>query len=119
MLLVMVCHLTMKIWQSNLNQFDVYINPIAKGRSLYPYVCCLQSDLLDGLSTRVICFVTGDPTMAFDKVSVPALIDDTEFYLCMNVVATIESKRLNNLVCNLSDWRSDIVNAYDALLMGI
>ncbi|WP_133471307.1 CcdB family protein [Paraglaciecola marina] len=102
-----------------MNQFDIYINPIAKGRGLYPYVCCLQSELLDGLSTRVVCFVTGDATVAFDKVSVPIIIDNTEFHLCMNVVATIESNRLSGLVCNVIDWRNDIVNAYDALLMGI
>lgn len=102
-----------------MNQFDVYINPIAKGRVLYPYVCCLQSELLDGLSTKVVCFVTSDPNVAFDKVSVPISIGDTEFHLCMNVMATIESHRLSDLVCNLMDSRGDIVNAYDALFMGI
>lgn len=102
-----------------MKQFDVYLNPIAKGRALYPYVCCLQSELLDGLSTRVVCFVTGDATVAFDKVSVPISIDNTDFHLCMNVIATIESNRLSELVCNVIDSRDCIVNAYDALLMGI
>jgi hypothetical protein len=102
-----------------MKQFDVYINPIAKGRALYPYVCCLQSELLHSLSTRVVCFVTGDPTVAFDKVSVPICINDTELHLCMNVVATIESNRLSDLVCNVIESRDSIVNAYDALLMGI
>jgi|TARA_R110000868_G_scaffold199976_6_gene447157 hypothetical protein len=102
-----------------MKQFDVYFNPIAKGRVLYPYVCCLQSELLDGLSTRVVCFVTGDATVAFDKVSVPISIDNTEFHLCMNVMATIEGNRLRDLVCNIIDSRDAIVNAYDALLMGI
>ena len=102
-----------------MKQFDVYTNPIAKGRVLYPYVCCLQSELLHSLSTRVVCFVTGDPTVAFDKVSVPICINDTQFHLCMNVVATIESNRLSELVCNVIESRNEIVNAYDALLMGI
>tara|TARA_R110002167_G_scaffold236318_1_gene441502 strand:+ start:79 stop:387 length:309 start_codon:yes stop_codon:yes gene_type:complete len=102
-----------------MKHFDVYINPIAKGRVLYPYVCCLQSELLDGLSTRVVCFVTEGSFVAFDKVSLPLAINDTECYLCMNVVATIESNRLSDLVCNVIDWRNDIANAYDALLMGI
>jgi hypothetical protein len=102
-----------------MKQFDVYLNPIDKGRVLYPYVCCLQSELLDGLSTRVVCFVTSDATVAFDKVSVPISIDNTEFHLCMNVVATFEINRLSDFVCNVIDSRDDIVNAYDALLMGI
>ena len=102
-----------------MKQFDVYLNPIVKGRALYPYVCCLQSELLDGLSTRVVCFVTSDATVAFDKVSVPISIDNTEFHLCMNVIATIESNRLSELICNVIDSRDGIVNAYDALLMGI
>lgn len=102
-----------------MNQFDVYVNPITKGRALYPYLCCLQSELLDGLSTRVVCFVSNYPEVAFDKVSVPISINGDDFYLCMNVVATIESKRLNDFVCNVIDSRADIVNAYDVLLMGI
>ena len=102
-----------------MKQFDVYINPIAKGHALYPYVCCLQSELLHSLSTRVVCFITGDPTVAFDKVSVPICINDTEFHLCMNVVATIESNRLSDLACNVIESRDSIVNAYDALFMGI
>jgi hypothetical protein len=102
-----------------MKQFDVYLNPIAKGRALYPYVCCLQSELLHSLSTRVVCFITGDPTVAFDKVSVPICINDTEFHLCMNVVATFEINRLSDFVGNVIDSRDDIVNAYDALLMGI
>ncbi|WP_339724626.1 CcdB family protein [uncultured Paraglaciecola sp.] len=102
-----------------MKQFDVYLNPIVKGRALYPYVCCLQSELLDGLFTRVVCFVTDDATVAFDKVSVPISINDTEFHLCMNVMATIESNRLSDLVGNVMDSRDAIVNAYDALLMGI
>jgi hypothetical protein len=67
----------------------------------------------------LVCFITGDPTVAFDKVSVPICINDTEFHLCMNVVATIESNRLRELVCNVIESRDSIVNAYYALLMGI
>ena len=67
----------------------------------------------------LVCFITGGPTVAFDKVSVPICINDTEFHLCMNVVATIESNRLRELVCNVIESRDSIVNAYYALLMGI
>ena len=105
--------------QFAMNQFDVFVNPIAKGRALYPFVCCLQSELLYRLSTRVVCFVTNDQTVAFDKVSVPICINNVGYYLCMNVVATIEGNRLNQYVCNVSEARNNIVNSYDALLMGI
>jgi hypothetical protein len=37
----------------------------------------------------------------------------------MNVVATIESNRLVHLVDNVLQARSDIVDTYDAVLMGI
>jgi hypothetical protein len=102
-----------------MKQFDVYVNPVAKGAALYPYVCSLQSELLDGLSTRVVCFVTHDANIAFDKVSVAVAINGTEYHLCMNVVATIENNRLKDFVCNLSELHNPIVNAYDTLLMGI
>ena len=102
-----------------MKQFDIYENPITKGRRTYPFVCCLQSELLHGLSTRVIVFVANDACFAFDKVSVPVEIKGQNYFLCMNVVATIESNRLVNFIGNVSESRNDIVNAYDAILMGI
>jgi hypothetical protein len=102
-----------------MKQFDVFENPIIKGRKAYPFVCCLQNELLQGLSTRVVAFVTSNTSFAFDKVSIPVEIDGQKCFICMNVVATIERNRLVHFVDNVSGSRSDIVNAYDAVLMGI
>ena len=89
-----------------MKQFDVYQNPISKGREIYPYVCCLQSELLHGLSTRVIVFVANDASFAFDKVSVPIKIKGQNYFLCMNVLATIESNRLVDLIDNVIKSRN-------------
>ena len=102
-----------------MKQFDIYENPITKGRKTYPFVCCMQSELLHELSTRVVVFVANDATFAFDKVSVPVEINGQNCFLCMNVVATIESSRLVKLLGTVVESRNDIVNAYDAILMGI
>ena len=102
-----------------MKQFDIYENPISKGRKTYPFVCCLQNELLHELSTRVIVFIANDASFAFDKVSVPIEIKGQNHFLCKNVFATIESNRLEHLVDNVLMSRNEIVNAYDAILTGI
>jgi hypothetical protein len=102
-----------------MNQFDIFENPVIRGRKTYPFVCCLQNELLHELSTRVVAFVTNNNSFAFDKVSIPVKIKGQNYFICMNVVATIESNRLVDLVDNVLEARSYIVDAYDALLMGI
>jgi hypothetical protein len=102
-----------------MHQFDVYENPIPKGKKTFPFVCCIQNDLLHSLSTKVVAFITHSEAYALDKVSVPIMVKGKKYFLCMNVVATIEHKRLDNFVSNISDVRENIVNAYDTILLGI
>lgn len=102
-----------------MNQFDIYVNPIAKGKKLYPYVCLLQNKLFDDLSSQVIAFVSCDESIAFDKVSVPINLGSQDYFICMNVLATLENSKLNEFVENVSDSKEDILSAYDILFTGI
>lgn len=102
-----------------MNQFDIYANPIAKGKKRYPYVCLLQNKLFNGLTSQVIAFVTSDESIAFDKVSVPIQLGTNNYFICMNVIATLENSRLNEFVENLSHARQEILSAYDAIFTGI
>ena len=81
-----------------MNQFDIYVNPIAKGRKRFPYVCSLQNKLFDGLTTRIVAFICSDESIAFDK---------------------IEESRLKEFVENISDNREALLAAHDALFTGI
>ena len=102
-----------------MNQFDIYVNPIKKGRNIYPYICLLQYKLFDDLSSRTIAFVTNDESIAFDIVSVPIKIASQNYFVCLNVIATVESNRLDEFVENVSESRDDILAAYDTLFTGI
>ena len=102
-----------------MNQFDIYANPIAKGKKLYPFVCLLQNKLFNDLSSQVIAFVACDESIAFDKVSVQIEIGSQDYFICLNVLATLENSRLNEFVENVSDSREDILSAYDTLFTGI
>lgn len=102
-----------------MNQFDVYVNPIKKGRITYPFVCSLQNRLFNDLSTRIVAFVCNDESIAFDKISVPISIAKQDYFVCLNVVATFENHKLEDFVENISGQREDILAAYDALFTGI
>ena len=102
-----------------MKQFDIFVNPVAKGEKLYPYVCLLQNKLFGDLSSQVIAFISCDESIAFDKLSVPIVVDSHDYYICLNVLATIENSRLTEFVDNVSDRREDILSAYDTLFTGI
>lgn len=102
-----------------MNQFDIYVNPVIKGRKRYPYVCLLQNKLFDGLTTRIVAFVCSDESIAFDKIGVPITISSNRYFVCLNVIATIEESRLQEFVENISDNREALLAAHDALFTGI
>ncbi|MFQ3220778.1 MAG: hypothetical protein ACI96W_003157 [Paraglaciecola sp.] len=100
-----------------MNQFGICETSVTKNE--FYSLCCLQSELLDGLSTRVVCFVTNYTEATFDEIRVPIAIKGDNFYLYMNFDVTIPSNRFNDLVCNITVPRDDIVNADYVLLLGI
>lgn len=102
-----------------MEQFDIYLNPVTKARKRYPYVCLLQNKLFDGFATRIVAFVSNDESIAFDKISVPITISSKTYFVCLNVIATIEASRLQEFVENISDNREALLAAHDALFTGI
>lgn len=102
-----------------MKQFDLFVNPIAKGRKVYPYVCSLQNKLFDDMSSRIVAFVCSDESFAFDKISVPIKISSKHYFVCLNVITTIEAHRLKEFVENISDNREALLAAHDALFTGI
>lgn len=102
-----------------MNQFDVFVNPIKKGSATYPFVCLLQNSLFDDLSSRIVAFVCNDESIALDKISVPIRIAGQNYFVCMNVLTTLERQKLEEFVENISGQREDILAAYDALFTGI
>ena len=102
-----------------INQFDIYQNPIAKSRKTYPFVCVLQNNIYQGLSSRLVAFVTHDESLVMDRLSVKIEVDTECYFVCINVIFTMESARLKHFIANSSEKRDELLNAYDALFTGI
>lgn len=102
-------------------RFDVYRNsgPFA---STTPYLLDIQSQLLDGLDTRVVI-----PLRRLDKFPVVNLakdltpIFDIEGVTCIletPKLAAVPTRLLKSLVTSLSGQQSEISNALDRLFHG-
>jgi toxin CcdB len=102
-------------------RFDVYRNsgPFA---STTPYLLDIQSQLLDGLDTRVVI-----PLRRLDKFPAVNLakdltpIFDIEGVTCIletPKLAAVPTRLLKSLVTSLSGQQSEISNALDRLFLG-
>jgi hypothetical protein len=102
-----------------LNQFDIYLNPIARSRGDYPFICALQNNLYQQLSTNVFAFVCESEEFVLDRLSAPVSIDGRSYHVCMNMIATFDVNRLEEYVGNIANQRDQILRAYDAMFTGI
>ena len=102
-------------------RFDVYANPGAHARTT-PYVLDVQSDLLDGLDTRMVIPLR---SMAhFAKVKLPTrlipvlTIDGQEFLLKTPKMGAVPQRILKSPVTSLTDEQARITAALDFLFQG-
>jgi toxin CcdB len=103
-------------------QWDVYANPNPRMREVLPWVVVLQSDLLDGLDTRLISplAVTSMRRLDLPARMCPMLEVKGELYaLLIQESAPILSRALRHPVANLRDQAHRIVDAIDAVISGI
>ena len=103
-------------------QFDVYRNPSARQREDMPYMVNVQSDLLDGLPTRLIM-----------PLAVPSLVpssiplnlcprvdfDGQRFHALAQLAAPFRVRDLGKPVGSVPGSASDIVAALDAVVSGV
>lgn len=103
-------------------QFDVYRNPSASARHGIPFVVTVQSELLDGLQTRLtIPLGTGNPL----SVNAPRnLCPVVEFggqtlYALPQFTVAFRLRDLGRPVGSLADRASEFVAAIDAVISGV
>ena len=102
-------------------RFDVYRNsgPFA---STTPYLLDIQSQLLDGLDTRVVIplrRLDKFPAVNLAKVLTPIFeIEGVTCILETPKLAAVPTRLLKSLVTSLSSQQSDISNALDRLFHG-
>ena len=101
-------------------QFDVYENPNPETRQTIPFLLDIQSDLLDGLATRVVV-----PLIAASAMGKPArhlnpvfTIKRAKVVMSSAELAGIPTRLLGNKVGSLKEHRAEIIAALDFLFSG-
>ena len=102
-------------------QFTVYKNINEQTKRIYPYLLDVQSDLLEGLNTRVV--IPMCPSSALGKRPITNLspkfeINGNSYTLLTPQLAGIAISDLGLAVENLSEYRSEIIKAIDFLITG-
>lgn len=102
-------------------QYDVFTNPSGSAAGGIPYVVVVQSDLLDGLATRltmplaVLDAATKVPTALCPVITVKG----QRLHALAHYIAPLPAKVLRRPVENVASQASALVSALDAVLSGI
>jgi toxin CcdB len=102
-------------------QYDVFTNPSSSATDGIPYVVVIQSDLLDGLPTRLTM-----PLAALDAATkVPTalcpviMVKGQRLHALAHYAAPLPAKALKRPVDNVASQASALVSALDAVLSGV
>lgn len=100
-------------------QFDVYhFAPRGAG---FAYVLDLQSDLLDGLATRIVAplYPLKGKQQTILRLNPVVPIEGKACYLAVQEVTALRVKSLGAKVASLSEQRPGIIAALDFLITGV
>lgn len=102
-------------------RFDVYANP-GRHANTTPYLLDVQSDLLDGLDSRMVIplrSVKHFPNVAVSNRLTPILrINDDDFLLETPKMGAVPQRVLKSPVASLAEAQSQIIKAVDFLFQG-
>jgi toxin CcdB len=102
-------------------QYDVFANPSSSSAQGIPYVVVIQSDLLEGLATRltiplaVLDVATKVPTALCPVIAVKG----RRLHALAHYAAPLPAKLLRRPVDNVATQASALVSALDAVMSGI
>jgi len=104
-------------------QFSVHRNRNAATRGRFPLLLDVQTDLLDGLGTRVVIPMTPATAVARRTAMAtlnPVLsVEEKDYVLITGQLAGIANRELGPPVADLSSQRATIIAALDLLFTGI
>lgn len=105
-----------------MSQFTLYKNNDRSTANAYPYFVDVQSELLDSLNTRLVIPLT--PIELLEKKAPSHLcptihIDEGDFAILTQQMASVPTKILTTPVNELSTFRNEIIAAVDFLITGI
>lgn len=101
-------------------QYDVYANPSRSANASIPYVVVIQSDLLDGLATRlVVPLAVQDPSARVPPALCPTIVvKGKRFDALAHYAAPLPSRLLRQPVGNAAAQARALLAAIDAVLSG-
>jgi toxin CcdB len=103
-------------------QFSVHRNPNPRTKATYPYLVNVQSDLLDGLSTRVVVPLAKVAVVARKPIKQLTPIVEVEkqkFIMLVPQLAGVAAKDLGPVVTVIEQHRAEFIAAIDLLITGI
>ena len=105
-----------------MSQFTVYKNKNSRTKKTFPLLLDIQSDLLDQLRTTIV-IPLGKYSIVKEQVITKLCpiveIDGTEYAALTQQMAGIERALLGPRVTNISDHRSEFIDAIDLIVSGI
>ncbi len=105
-----------------MSQFSVYKNKNSRTKKTFPYLLDIQSDLLDQLRTTVVIPLGKYSTVkdqVITKLCPIVEIDGNKYAALTQQIAGIEKSLLGTNVTNISDYRSEFIDAIDLIISGI
>jgi toxin CcdB len=105
-----------------MNQYYLYKNENKSSKKIYPFFVDVQSDLLDGLNSRVVIPLSLDK--ATDKTNAKNLcpifdIEGKKYILLTHQMTSVPVSLLKKNSGSLEKYRYEIIGAIDILLTGI
>jgi len=97
-------------------KYDVYPNPSGQG-----YLLDLQSDLLEGIASRVVAPLVpaSAPLRSASRLNPAFEIESVEHMLVTQSMSAVPSRILEKPVANLSTRFDEITHAIDIVLQGL
>lgn len=104
-----------------MTQFDVFANPVANARTIYPYVVVLQSGAAKTRNEVVVAPITrrANAAGASGRLTPVIRIDDRDYVVVTASLTTLPAADLKRKVTSLAQYRSDLLGAVDLLFFGI
>lgn len=103
-------------------QYDVYQNPNAAQRAVFPFLVQLQSDQLSAFSTRLIMPLQRlklAPGALPRRLAQKIVVEEENLHLAAHLVAAIHLRALGKPVANLKADCALFVDALDAVISGV
>ena len=103
-------------------QFDVYTNPSAKSRNVYPFIIDIQNDLISDIATRIVIPLGKLSHFINNKMKglTPLITYESENYILLTPqVTSMPENLLKDPVGTLKSMRDEIISAIDFAITGI